>query len=93
MRGGGALGAHLPTPPPTTTMGSRVCLLTAFWGGGGLRGRLWGGGGGSVGTPTKVPQNGPHDALIILNIRKWGKFHPSASGTNHGGGGGDYQRS
>ena len=29
--------------------------------------------GGSVGTPTYIPQNDPHDALIILNIQKWGK--------------------
>ena len=29
--------------------------------------------GGSVGTPTYVPQNDPHDALIILNIHNWGK--------------------
>ena len=29
--------------------------------------------GGSVGTPTYIPQNDPHDALIILNIHKWGK--------------------
>ena len=26
-----------------------------------------------MGIPTKVPQNGPHDALIILNIHNWGK--------------------
>ena len=31
------------------------------------------GGGGSVGTPTYVPQNDPHDTLIILNIHNWGK--------------------
>ena len=29
--------------------------------------------GGSVGTPTNIPQNDPHDAPIILNIHKWGK--------------------
>ena len=29
--------------------------------------------GGSVGTPTYKAQNDPHDALIILNIHKWGK--------------------
>ena len=29
---------------------------------------LPGGGGGSVGTPTYIPQNDPHDTLIILNI-------------------------
>ena len=29
--------------------------------------------GGSVGTPTYIPQNDPYDALIILNIHKWGK--------------------
>ena len=31
------------------------------------------GGGGSVGTPTYIPQNDPHDTLIILNMHKWGK--------------------
>ena len=30
-------------------------------------------GGGAVGTPTYIPQNDTHDALIILNIRKWGE--------------------
>ena len=29
--------------------------------------------GGSVGTPTYIPQNDRHDALIILNIDQWGK--------------------
>ena len=29
--------------------------------------------GGSVGTPTYIPQNDPHDALIILNIHNWGE--------------------
>ena len=29
--------------------------------------------GGSVGTPTYIPQHDPHDKLIILNIHKWGK--------------------
>ena len=29
--------------------------------------------GGSLGTPTYIPQNDPHDALIILNIHKWGE--------------------
>ena len=29
--------------------------------------------GGSVGTPTYIPQNDPHDTLIILNMHKWGK--------------------
>ena len=33
-----------------------------------------GGGGGSVGTPTYIPQNDPHDTLIILNTHKWGKI-------------------
>ena len=26
-----------------------------------------------MGTPTFIPQNDPHDVLIILNIHKWGK--------------------
>ena len=26
-----------------------------------------------MGTPTYIPQNDPHDALIILNIHNWGK--------------------
>ena len=29
--------------------------------------------GGSVGTPTNIPQNDPHDALIIWNMHNWGK--------------------
>ena len=29
---------------------------------------------GSVGTPTYIPQNDPHDTLIILNMHKWGKI-------------------
>ena len=36
-----------------------------WWSAAGLPG---GGGGGSVGTPTYIPQNDPHDMLIILNI-------------------------
>ena len=31
-------------------------------------------GGALVGTPTYIPQNDPHDALIIMNIHKWGKI-------------------
>ena len=27
-----------------------------------------------MGTPTYIPQNDPHDALIIWNIHSWGKF-------------------
>ena len=30
-------------------------------------------GGGSVGTPIYIPQNDPHDTLIIFNTHKWGK--------------------
>ena len=26
-----------------------------------------------MGTPTYIPQNDPHDALIILNIHNWDK--------------------
>ena len=26
-----------------------------------------------MGTPTYIPQNDPHDTLIILNTHKWGK--------------------
>ena len=26
-----------------------------------------------MGTPTYIPQNDPHDTLIILNMHKWGK--------------------
>ena len=33
--------------------------------------RAPGGGGGLVGTPTYIPQNDPHDTLIILNIHRW----------------------
>ena len=54
---------------------------------GGLEGGSGGGGGrwvgrsaagiprgGSVGTPTYIPQHDPHETLIILNIHKWVKF-------------------
>ena len=27
-----------------------------------------------MGTPIYTPQNDPHEALIILNIHKWGKL-------------------
>ena len=30
--------------------------------------------GESVDSPTYIPQNDPHNALIILNIHKWGKI-------------------
>ena len=42
-------------------------------GGGGEGGSAAGipGGGGSVGTPTYIPHNEPHDALFILNIDNW----------------------
>ena len=28
----------------------------------------------SVDTPTHIPQNDPHNMLIILNIHKWGEI-------------------
>ena len=39
--------------------------------------------GGSVGTSTCIPQNDPHDALIIWNIHNWGfrKNLPISSGS------------
>ena len=40
---------------------------------GGSGGQPPGSPGGSVGTPTYIPQNDPHDTLIILNMHKWGK--------------------
>ena len=55
-------------------------LLGAWRGGEGGGGGRWVGRsatgvprGGSVGTPTYIPQNDPHDALVILNIHKRGK--------------------
>ena len=42
-----------------------------WWSAAGLPGG--GGGGGAVGTPTYIPQNDPHDTLIILNIHNWCK--------------------
>ena len=59
-------------------MGSQVRPLTMLGGGGSERER------GRGGTPTYVPQNDPHDVLVILNIHKWANFfsknsfHPSA---------------
>ena len=40
-----------------------------------------------MGTPTHIPQNDPHDALIILNIHNWGtkvfqKNLPISSGSH-----------
>ena len=68
LRGGGALGAR---PPPPPQHHGHPNLPPYYAGGrGGLRGRP-GGGGGSVGTR---PQNNTHDALMILNIHKWGKI-------------------
>ena len=60
------LGAVAPPPPP---------WLTQTLGVGGSGGQPPGspGEGGSVGTPTYIPQNDPRDTLIILNMRKWGK--------------------
>ena len=47
---------------------------------GGVEGGRWVGrsaagvpGGGSVDTPTYIPQNDSHDALMFLNIHKWDK--------------------
>ena len=68
LRGGGPLGAHFPNPPPLPP-------FVAMPGEGVWEGAHGGGGGGeSVGTPTYIPQNDPHDVLTILNIHKWGKF-------------------
>ena len=39
--------------------------------------------GGSVGTPIYLPQNDPHDALIILNIHNWGKNFFSINSGSH----------
>ena len=55
---------------------NRVQKLLGVWrggGGGGVGGSAGVPRGGSVGTPTYIPQNDPHDALIILNTHKWGK--------------------
>ena len=65
-RGGGGVPHHpppegAPQPPPPfvdpNPKGRRVGAVSR-------RGR-WG---GSVGTPTHIPQNDPRDTLIILNI-------------------------
>ena len=52
-------------PPPLVDPNLRV---------GGSGGQPPGPTGGSVGTPTHIPQNDPHDTLIILNMHKWGKI-------------------
>ena len=51
---------------------SARCIRFLGGGGGGLGGSAHQPP-GSVGTPTYIPQNDPHDALIILNIHKWCK--------------------
>ena len=58
-------GSPPPPPPVDPNPGGRQVGRSAT----GLPVR----GGGAVGTPTYIPQNDPHDALIILNIHKWGK--------------------
>ena len=62
-----------------SNLDTQLCATT-FRGPEGWRGIRWVGrsaagsrGGGGVGTPTCVPQNDPHDALIIWNIHNWGK--------------------
>ena len=84
LRGRGPLEARFPTFP----LPHRLRSLPPDYASGGVvpMGR-----GGSVGTPKYIPQNDPHDALIILNIHKWGGggrlysklfFYPSAEGNN-----------
>ena len=58
------VGGTPPPPPP---------WLTQTLGVGGWGGQPPGSLGGSVGTPTYIPQNDPHDALIILNLHNWDK--------------------
>ena len=47
--------------------------LEEVGGSGGLASQPPGPHGGGGGTPTHIPQNDPHDALIILDIHNWGK--------------------
>ena len=62
----GAVGGGDPPPLVDPNLGGRRVRRSAA--------RLpGGGGGGSVATPTYIPQNDPHDTLIILNMHKWGK--------------------
>ena len=68
----GALGSPFSNLPPWAL---ESASLKCGEGGGGSECAHWGGGGGAVGTPTCIPQNDPHGALIILNIlniHKWG---------------------
>ena len=76
------LSVHQGGRPVQILDPNRVRKLLGVWkgGGGGGGGGRWvgrsAGGvprGWSVGTQTYIPQNDPHDALIILNIHKWGK--------------------
>ena len=64
----GVVGGGDPPPLVDPNLGGRRVGRSAA----GLPGE--GGGGGSVGTPTYIPQNDPHDTLIILKMHKWGKF-------------------
>ena len=73
LGGGGLQGGR----PVQILDPSRVRRLLGVRRGGGVGGSAgqpsgYSGGGGSVGTPTYIPQNDPHDALIILNIHNWG---------------------
>ena len=60
--GGGGLSSPFSIPPPFPPWAPESACLPC------LRAR-----GGGVGGLGYVPQNDPHDVLIILNIHKWGR--------------------
>ena len=71
--------AQVPRGPACSNSRPQLGVGGGLEGGGGGRwvGRSAAGvprGGGSVGTPTYIPQHDPHDTLIILNIHKWVKI-------------------
>ena len=82
-------GAHQGGRPVQILDPDRVRNFLGVWRGGGRWvGRSADGvpRGGSRGTPTHIPQNDPHDALIILNTHKWGKkFYCLRQGTSKRG--------
>ena len=70
--GGGWHGSPFAQPPPLPLLGHRAGR--GVWAGAALPAVPGEGRGGGGPTPTHMPQNDPHVALIILTTHMWGKM-------------------